>query len=168
MLEFDSLFSPSYIDLSLSLLLSSNLHHHPTSHFFFRFRQVLEENEPEVQEVSGLFRSVLLESLERIRQEDEAQRLSQQWNSRQRAVSMSLLNFRSRVRINPFGSTTRLNSTANGGPGDAYEPEVKTVSEDVERGLAAMPEMRAGGTGRTPRVWSMPDFRHQGINGHVG
>ncbi|KAG5277285.1 hypothetical protein AALO_G00115770 [Alosa alosa] len=133
-----------------------------------RFRQVLEENEPEVLEVPGLFRSVLLESLERVREEEEAQRLSQQWNSRQRAVSMSLLSFRSRVRINPFGSSAHLTSTANGGPGDAYEPEVKTVSEDVERGLGAVPGMRAGGTGRAPRVCSMPDFRHQGINGHVG
>ncbi|KAL2082525.1 hypothetical protein ACEWY4_022343 [Coilia grayii] len=133
-----------------------------------RFREVLEENEPEVQEVSGLFRSVLLESLERMREEEEAQRLSQQWNSRQRAVSMSLLSFHSRVRINPFGSTTRLTATANGGPGDAYEPEVKTVSEDVERGLGTVPGMRAGSNGRAPRVWSMPDFRHQGINGNVG
>ena len=117
--------------------------------------------------MSGLFRSVLLESLERIREEDEALRLSDQWNNR-RAVSMSLINFRSRVRINPFGSTTRLTSTANGALGDPYEPEVKTVSKDVERGLAAVSGMRAGGSGRTPRVCSMPDFRRQGINGHVG
>ncbi|XP_063078284.1 protein RD3 [Engraulis encrasicolus] len=144
-----------------------------------RFREVLEENEPEVSEVSGLFRSVLTECLERVREDEETQRLSQQWSSRQRAVSMSLLSFRSRVRINPFGSTTRLTggtAAANGVPGEAYEPEpggpVKTVSEDVERGMGGTVPggMRAGGgsAGRAPRVWSMPDFRHQGINGHVG
>ncbi|XP_028809448.1 protein RD3 [Denticeps clupeoides] len=125
-----------------------------------RFRQVLMENEPEVQEVSGLFRSVLLESLERFREEAEAQRLSRQWNNK-RAVSMSLLNLKSRVRINPFGSTVGLtaNGSAVAGSHEAYEAEVKTVSEDVEKGQL---------TERTPRVWSMPDFRHQGINGHAG
>ncbi|XP_064196946.1 protein RD3 isoform X3 [Anguilla rostrata] len=99
-----------------------------------RFRQVVLENEPEVAEVAGLFRSVLGEVLERMKEEEEAKRLSRQWSSR-RSVSTSLMTFRSRVRINPF----------------ATDGEVKTVSEDVERGLS-----RAE---RAKRVWSMPEFR---------
>uniref|UniRef100_A0A671MVY6 Protein RD3-like n=1 Tax=Sinocyclocheilus anshuiensis TaxID=1608454 RepID=A0A671MVY6_9TELE len=76
-----------------------------------RFRQVLMENEPELQEVSGLFRSVLLETLERVHEEQEAQRLTHQWNNRC-SISLSLMSFKSRVRINPFGSTLGLKSNS--------------------------------------------------------
>ncbi|XP_030639239.1 protein RD3 [Chanos chanos] len=126
-----------------------------------RFRQVLIENEPEVHEVSGLFRSVLLEALERFQEEEEAQRLARQWNNR-RAISMSLLNFKSRVRINPFGSSVGLISAGGGGGGGegADGGEVKTISEDVERGLGQTTE-------KAQRVWSMPDFRHKGVNGNA-
>ncbi|KAJ8391511.1 hypothetical protein AAFF_G00088330 [Aldrovandia affinis] len=74
-----------------------------------RLRQVVLENEPEVQEVSSLFRSVLLEALDRMREEEEARRLSR------------------------------------------HSSELRTVSEDVERGL--------GKAERAKRVWSMPEFR---------
>ncbi|KAI1897702.1 hypothetical protein AGOR_G00086000 [Albula goreensis] len=100
-----------------------------------RFRQVVVENEPEVQEVSSLLRSVLMEALDRMKEEEEAKRLSRQWNNK-RAMSASLMTFRSRVRINPFGSGS----------------EVKTVSGDVERGLDKAE--------RAKRVWSMPEFRN--------
>ncbi|KAG7460778.1 hypothetical protein MATL_G00202480 [Megalops atlanticus] len=99
-----------------------------------RFRQVVMENEPEVQEVSAFFRSVLLEALDKMKEEEDAKRLSRQWNNK-RSMSASLMTFKSRVRINPFGTS-----------------EVKTVSEDVERGL--------GSTERAKRVWSMPEFRN--------
>ncbi|XP_076873768.1 protein RD3 [Brachyhypopomus gauderio] len=117
-----------------------------------RFRQVVMENEPEVQEVSGLFRYTLLEVLERVQEEQDAQRLARQWNSR-RSVSLSLLSFKSRVRINPFGSSGGLGTQEGGG-------EVHTVCEDVERGLRLTSD-------RAQRVWSMPDFRHKGIDGNV-
>ncbi|AWP20184.1 putative protein RD3 [Scophthalmus maximus] len=104
-------------------------------------------NEPEVQEVSGLFRSVLMEALDHMKEEQEAQRLARQWNNR-RAVSMSLVNFRSRIKINPFGSTVGLTSAAADGTGLG---DLKTVSEDVERG-----------TEGEQRAWSMPDFRYKG------
>ncbi|XP_071775221.1 protein RD3 [Centroberyx gerrardi] len=115
-----------------------------------KFREAMEANEPEVQEVSGLFRSVLLEALDRLKEEEEAQRLTRQWNNR-RAMSVSLMNFRSRVKINPFGSTVGLTSAVADG---AAISDLKTVSEDVERGMDK--EERA------QRVWSMPEFRYKG------
>lgn len=124
----------------------------PFPYLTSRFRQVVTENEPEMQEVSALFRSVILEALDRLREEQEAQRLSRQWNNK-RAMSMSLMNFKSRVKINPFGSTLGLTSTGGGGEGVC---ELKTVSEDVEKAL----EERAD---RSQRVWSMPNFRHKGL-----
>ncbi|XP_054475099.1 protein RD3 [Anoplopoma fimbria] len=112
-----------------------------------KFREALQANEPEVQEVSDLFRSVLLETLDDLKEEQEAQRLAHQWNNK-RATSMSLVNFRSRIKINPFGSTVGLTSTVTEGAGLS---DLKTVSEDVERGME-----------RSQRVWSMPDFRYKG------
>ncbi|KPP69603.1 protein RD3-like [Scleropages formosus] len=114
--------------------LCAKLHPSYCGTVILRFRQVMAENEPEVQEVSGLFRSVLLEALDRMKEEEEAKRLSRQWNNK-RSVSTSLMNFKSRVRINPFGSS-----------------EVKTVSEDVERAQES--------TERAKRVWSMPEFHN--------
>ncbi|XP_006625975.1 protein RD3 [Lepisosteus oculatus] len=96
-----------------------------------RFRQLVTEYEPEVHEVSQLFRSVLLEALDKMKDEEEAKKLSRQWNNK-RAMSLSLMTFKSRVRIYPFGS------------------DIKTVSEDVERGME-----------HSRRVWSMPEFRHK-------
>ncbi|KAL0163976.1 hypothetical protein M9458_039729, partial [Cirrhinus mrigala] len=90
------------------------------------FRQVLMENEPEVQEVSGLFRSVLVETLERVQEEQEAQRLTHQWNNR-RSISLSLMSFKSRVRINPFGSTLGLKPNNYGSEEDGVD--VKTVQQ---------------------------------------
>ncbi|XP_068432649.1 protein RD3 [Clinocottus analis] len=112
-----------------------------------KFREALQANEPEVQEVSDLFRSVLLETLDNLKEEQEAQRLAHQWNNK-RPVSMSLVNFRSRIKINPFGSTVGLTSVGTDGAGMS---DLKTVSEDVEKG-----------TERSQRVWSMPDFRYKG------
>ncbi|XP_074471497.1 protein RD3 [Sebastes fasciatus] len=114
-----------------------------------KFREVMQANEPEVQEVSGLFRCVLLEAMDHLKEEQEAQRLATQWHNK-RAMSSSLINFRSRIKINPFGSTVGLTSAAGDG---AAMSDLKTVSEDVERG-----------TERTQRVWSMPDFRYKGAS----
>ncbi|KAM4600574.1 protein RD3 [Polymixia lowei] len=115
-----------------------------------KFREVLVANEPEVQEVSGLFRSVLLEALDRMKEEEEAQRLTRQWNNKR---AMSLVNFRSKIKINPFGSTVGLTSSAAEG---SVTSDLKTISEDVERGMER--EERA------QRVWSMPDFRYKGLS----
>lgn len=117
-----------------------------------RFREAVQANEPEVQEVAGLFRSVLLETLDQLKEEQDAERLARQWNNK-RAMSMSLMNFRSRIKINPFGSTVGLTSAAANGTGMS---DLKTVSEDVERGME--------GEERSQRVWSMPDFRYKGSN----
>lgn len=106
-----------------------------------------------MQEVSGLFRAVLLETLERIQEEKEAQRLARQWNNK-RSISLSMLTFKSRMRINPFGSSVALTSSSSG------LEEVHTISQDVEKGLGHTAE-------KAQRVFSMPDFRHKGINGHV-
>lgn len=112
----------------------------------------MQANEPEAHEVSGLFRSVLMEALDNLKEEEEAQRLARQWNNK-RAMSMSLINFRSRIKINPFGSTVGLTSAAADGTGLS---DLKTVSEDVERGMDREE--------RSQRVWSMPDFRFKGTN----
>lgn len=119
-----------------------------------RFREVVQANEPEVQEVSGLFRSLLLEVLDQLKEEQETQRLAHQWNKP--AASMSLVNFRSRIKINPFGSTPGLTSTVAARTGLS---DLKTVSEDVERGVDM--------TERSQRVWSMPDFRYKGSSSKV-
>lgn len=93
-----------------------------------RFRQLLAEREPEVQEVSRLFRSVLHEVLERMRQEEEARRLTRQWSLRPRG---GLAPFKARARISPFAS------------------DIPTISEDVERDAPppprawSLPEFRA-------------------------
>lgn len=116
----------------------------------------MQANEPEVHEVTGLFRSVLLEALDHLKEEQEAERLARQWNNKR---TMSLMNFRSRIKINPFGSTVGLTSSsaaaaaavAANGTGLS---DLKTVSEDVERGME--------GEERAQRVWSMPDFRYKG------
>ncbi|MGH0144701.1 UNVERIFIED_CONTAM: hypothetical protein FKN15_034036 [Acipenser sinensis] len=97
-----------------------------------RFRQLVTEYEPEVQEVSQLFRTVLQDSMEKLKEEEEAKRLARQWNSK-RSISLSLMTVKPRVRIYPFSSDT-----------------IKTVSEDVERGTSEP----------NRRVWSMPEFRH--------
>ncbi|XP_058932325.1 protein RD3 [Kogia breviceps] len=93
-----------------------------------RFRQLMAEQEPEVQEVSRLFRSVLQEVLERMKQEEAAHKLTRQWSLRPRG---SLATFRSRARITPFAS------------------DIRTISQDVERDAPppprtwSMPEFRA-------------------------
>lgn len=110
----------------------------------------MQANEPEVHEVSGLFRSVLMEALDHLKEEQEAERLARQWNNK-RAMSVSLMNFRSRIKINPFGSTVGLTTAAAEGAGLS---DLKTVSEDVERGMDKDEKMQ--------RVWSMPDFRYKG------
>uniref|UniRef100_A0A3Q0S3V5 Retinal degeneration 3, GUCY2D regulator n=1 Tax=Amphilophus citrinellus TaxID=61819 RepID=A0A3Q0S3V5_AMPCI len=117
-----------------------------------KFREAIQANEPEVHEVSSLFRSVLMEALDHLKEEQEAERLARQWNSK-RAMSVSLMNFRSRIKINPFGSTVGLTSAAAEGAGLS---DLKTVSEDVERGM--------GKDERMQRVWSMPDFRYKGTS----
>ncbi|KAK1796194.1 hypothetical protein P4O66_009266 [Electrophorus voltai] len=137
--------------------LCSRVHPSYCGAVIIRFRQVLMENEPEVQEVSGLFRYTLLDELERIQEEREAQRLARQWNNR-RSVSLSLLSFKSRMRINPFGSSVGLTSSGHGA--EEGGREVHTVCGDVEKGQRQTAD-------RAQRVWSMPDFRHKGINGNV-
>lgn len=140
-------------ELFFQLLFYVSTAHSPVFVFaFHRFREVMQANEPEVQEVSGLFRSVLLEALDHLKEEQEAQRLARQWNNK-RAMSMSLMNFRSRIKINPFGSTVGLTSTVTDGAGLS---DLKTVSEDVERGMESEE--------RSQRVWSMPDFRYKGTS----
>ncbi|KAL0967181.1 hypothetical protein UPYG_G00248790 [Umbra pygmaea] len=132
--------------------LCSKVHPSYCGALILRFRQAVMENEPDVQEVASLFRTIVLEALDRMKEEQEAQRLSRQWNNK-RALSMSLINFKSRVKINPFGSTAGLASTAGGGEGVC---ELKTVSEDVEKAL----EERSD---RAQRFWSIPDFRQTGL-----
>lgn len=118
----------------------------PPSHcglVILRLREAVQAEEPEVQEVSALFRSVLLRTLEQVREEQEIQRLAQQWSSHKRSVS--LVNFRSRLRVNPFSTSTLGLTSAAGDQEGAGMSDLKTVSADVERGQ---------------RVWSVPDFKH--------
>lgn len=124
----------------------------PTSYcglVIIRLREAVQVEEPEVQEVPGLFRSVLLNTLEQVRDEREAQRLAQQWSSHKRSIS--LVNFRSRLRINPFSNGSTMGLTAATGDDEgAGLSDLKTVSGDVERGQ---------------RAWSEPDFKHSGTVG---
>lgn len=94
-----------------------------------RFRQLVAEQEPEVQEVAQLFHSVLQEVLETMRREEAAHKLTRQWSLRPRG-GLALAPFKARARISPFAS------------------DIRTISEDVERD-----------TRPPPRAWSMPEFR---------
>ncbi|XP_053314777.1 protein RD3 [Spea bombifrons] len=94
-----------------------------------RFRHLIAEYEPDVQEVPRIFRSVLQEATEKMKEEEETKKIAKQWTTK-RAMSLSLTTFRSRSRIFPFSS------------------DIKTISEDVERE-----------TEPPHRVWSMPEFR---------
>uniref|UniRef100_A0A3Q3KF77 Uncharacterized protein n=1 Tax=Monopterus albus TaxID=43700 RepID=A0A3Q3KF77_MONAL len=115
-----------------------------------KFREAMQASEPEVEEVSGLFRSVLLEALDHLKEEQEAQQLAHQWNNRC-PKSMSLKNFRSWIKINPFGSTVGLTSAVADGVGLS---DLKTVSENVEKGMESEE--------RSQRVWSIPEFSYKG------
>ncbi|XP_048213783.1 protein RD3 isoform X1 [Perognathus longimembris pacificus] len=96
-----------------------------------RFRQLLAEQEPEVQEVSRLFRTVLQEVLERMKQEEEAHKLTRQWSLRPRG---SLSTFKARARISPFAS------------------DIRTISEDVERVAPPPPRTWSMPEFRTPKA----------------
>ncbi|XP_060115543.1 protein RD3 isoform X2 [Heteronotia binoei] len=109
--------------------LCSKIHPSYCGPVVIRFRQLITEYEPEAPEVSRLFRSALHDVLEKMKEEEEAKKLARQWNTKHR-TSLSLTTFKSRSRISPFSS------------------DIKTISEDVERG-----------TDPTRRVWSMPEFR---------
>ncbi|XP_062981638.1 protein RD3 [Elgaria multicarinata webbii] len=109
--------------------MCSKIHPSYCGPVIIRFRQLVAEYEPEPSEVSRIFRSVLHDAAEKIKEEEEAKKLARQWNTRQK-TSLSLTTFKSRARILPFSS------------------DIKTISEDVERG-----------TDPTRRVWSMPEFR---------
>ncbi|GCC31665.1 protein RD3 [Chiloscyllium punctatum] len=94
-----------------------------------RFRQVIAEYEPEVHEVLQLFRAVLQDAFEQMKEDQDTNKLTRQWNKKQ-TMSLSTTIFKSRVRIYPFSSN------------------IKTVSEDVEQGFES-----------ARRVWSMPEFK---------
>ncbi|XP_069787460.1 protein RD3 isoform X2 [Narcine bancroftii] len=94
-----------------------------------RFRQLIEEYEPDVQEVVQLFRFVLMDATERMKEDQETRKLIRQW-SKKRTVSQSMMTFKSRIRIYPFSSN------------------IKTISEDVEQSFVS-----------ARRVWSMPEFK---------
>lgn len=97
-----------------------------------RFRQLLAEREPEVQEVARLFRSVLQEALEKSKQEEEAHKLTRQWSLRPRGSLSS--SFRNRARIAPFAS------------------DIRTISEDVERDAPPPPRTWSMPEFRTPQA----------------
>ncbi|XP_043916185.1 protein RD3 [Protopterus annectens] len=107
----------------------AKLHPSCCGQVIIRFRQLVSEYEPEAQEVSRLFRSVLQDTTEKMQAEEETKKLTRQWATK-RTMSLSLTTFKSRARIYPFNNS------------------IKTISEDVER--VAEP---------TRRVWSMPEFR---------
>ncbi|KAL8185357.1 UNVERIFIED_CONTAM: Protein rd3 [Gekko kuhli] len=109
--------------------LCSKIHPSYCGPVVIRFRQLIAEYEPEAPEVSRLFRSALHDVLEKMKEEEEAKKLARQWNTKHK-TSLSLTTFKTRSRISPFSS------------------DIKTISEDVERG-----------TDPTRRVWSMPEFR---------
>ncbi|XP_039549950.1 protein RD3 isoform X2 [Pimephales promelas] len=67
-----------------------------------RLRKVVTEEEPDVTEVSRLFRSVLCKYLDEM--EEGATRERAQKTRVNRSKSMSVINLRSRLRINPLWS----------------------------------------------------------------
>ncbi|XP_014354249.1 protein RD3-like [Latimeria chalumnae] len=66
-----------------------------------RFRKLVTEYEPEVQEVPRIFRSVLQDFTAQAEEEEERLLMQANWE-KNRTKSLSFLTFKSRIRINPF------------------------------------------------------------------
>ncbi|XP_035288845.1 RD3 domain-containing protein isoform X1 [Anguilla anguilla] len=109
-----------------------------------RFRKLVTEFEPDVNEVPRIFRSVLSDCLEDDALGLEEERMREQASRfhKPRSKSLSLVTFRSKFRINPF----------RGGGLPEQEGEPWPVEEEEEEGLPM------GVQGRTRRVRSMPDI----------
>ncbi|TRY90124.1 hypothetical protein DNTS_031612 [Danionella cerebrum] len=95
-----------------------------------RFRKLLSEMEPEVQEVPKLFRGVLQNFLEELEGEAELQERVSRWE-KQRSKSMSFVTFRSKLRVLPRG---------RGGFGGSRNnlQEEHTWSEEEEEAMTEM------------------------------
>ncbi|XP_061103462.1 RD3 domain-containing protein [Conger conger] len=107
-----------------------------------RFRKLVTEFEPDVNEVPRIFRSVLSDCLEddELGLEEEMLREQASRFQKQRSKSLSFVTFRSKFRINPFRGGGLAGHEAEPWPGEEEE---------------AMP---IGIQGRTRRVMSMPDI----------
>ncbi|XP_058876645.1 protein RD3-like isoform X2 [Acipenser ruthenus] len=100
-----------------------------------RFRKLVMEYEPDVHEVSRIFRSVLCDSLDEERGREEERQLEQRGWDKQRSKSLSVMTFKSRLRINPSRNPA---------------PSGSTLDEDSDE--------EAGLGGGARRVRSMPEI----------
>ncbi|CAM4669020.1 unnamed protein product [Leuciscus chuanchicus] len=86
-----------------------------------RLRKVMTEEEPHVTEVSRLFRSVLCNYLDEV--EEGATRERAQKTRANRSKSMSVINLRSRLRINPLWSRVTAGQHGEELPNEEDEDE---------------------------------------------
>ncbi|XP_028649673.1 protein RD3-like [Erpetoichthys calabaricus] len=101
-----------------------------------RFRKLVTEYEPDVHEVSRIFRSVLCDTLdEEPQQKQDFKPPPHHWDKR-RTKSLSLMSFKSRLRINPFRNTaTCANEEEEQWPND------EEMGMAVARRVQSMPEI---------------------------
>ncbi|KAG2469431.1 RD3 protein, partial [Polypterus senegalus] len=100
------------------------------------FRKLVTEYEPDVHEVSRIFRSVLCDTLdEEPQQKQDFKPPPHHWDKR-RTKSLSLMSFKSRLRINPFRNTaTCANEEEEQWPND------EEMGMAVARRVQSMPEI---------------------------
>ncbi|XP_036378994.1 protein RD3-like [Megalops cyprinoides] len=105
-----------------------------------RFRKLVTEFEPDVNEVPRIFRSVLNDCLDEdeIGMEEDERAQASRWE-KQRSKSLSYVTFRSKLRINPFRGGLK-----------GHDEEAWTCDEEDD--------VPVGVVGRTRRVRSMPDM----------
>ncbi|MBN3273126.1 RD3 protein, partial [Polyodon spathula] len=99
-----------------------------------RFRKLVREFEPHVHEVPRIFRTVLCDSLDEEPGREEERRLEQRGWDKQRSNSLSVMTFKSRLRINPF------RNPAPSGSAPDEDSEEETGLGGARR-VRSMPEM---------------------------
>ena len=118
-----------------------------------RFRKLVTEVEPDVQEVPRLFRSVLMNCLDEMESNAELEARASRWDN-QRSKSLSFVTFRSRFR-----STRGFGSLLGGSRSNLQEQawmDEEEEEEQVAEKVAVEKRSRRG------RSMSMPEIRPLG------
>lgn len=104
-------------------------------HVLFRLRKVVTEVEPDVTEVSRLFRSVLCNYLDEVEERTARETPKARIN---RSKSMSVINLRARLRINPLWSRVRA-----GRDGEDLPEEDEEDEDNIQRNrrIRSMPDI---------------------------
>ena len=131
-----------------------------------RFRRLVSQMEPEVQEVARLFRTVIRDCVEEQAGEDTSDAHAPIFEKQHRSKSLSFVHFRSRFRTGPLfrggamgGSRGNLEQSM-----EWSDEEEEPMEEDIGRVEDARLRARAA---RKSRSRSMPEISpvEQGVHG---